>query len=42
MEGKLPQYNTRIKLPLTQKVDVYDGKALPSIALFALNMLLTS
>lgn len=26
IEGKLPQYNTRIKLPTTQRDMVYDGK----------------
>lgn len=26
MEGKLPQYNTRVKLPQTQRDNVYDGK----------------
>ena len=26
MEGKLPEYNTRVKLPQTQRDNVYDGK----------------
>ena len=27
MEGKLPQYNTRVKLPTSDRLAVYDGKA---------------
>ena len=26
MEGKLPQYNTRVKLPTSDRLAVYDGK----------------
>jgi len=28
MEGKLPEYNTRVKLPQTQRDNVYDGMSL--------------